>query len=94
MMFIMVISSAMMVLLNANDSRCNNLCVMRIQSLCCDIPGLTVPLASMLLDNISSFDDPRNISLLEIKFLQLCWVQVVRFLMPVRHCCVVRVVLV
>ncbi len=66
MMFIMVISGAMMVLLNANDSRCNNLCVMRIQSLSCDIPGLTVPLASMLLDNISSFNDPRNISLLEI----------------------------
>ncbi len=56
-----------MVLLNANDSRCNNLCAMRR--------------GDSRFGNTSSFDDPRNISLLEIKFPLLCWVQVLRFLL-------------
>ena len=66
---IIIFLGAMMVLLNANDSRCNNLCAMRR--------------GDSRFDNTSSFDDPRNISLLEIKFPWLCWVQALRFLLQV-----------
>ncbi len=52
--FSVVISGALMVLLNANDSRCNNLCGLRR--------------GDSRFDNTFSFDDPRNISLLEAKF--------------------------
>ncbi len=75
-MFSTVISGAMMVLFNANDSRYNNLCCMRR--------------GDSRFDNTSSFDDLCNISLLEVKFRWVQAVRFLMQVMtlPCYPCCV------